>query len=170
MTLLNEAARRAAGDVLLKMDDDDWYGPDFVTDLLMARAHSGADVVGCPPEFVFVEQLGLTVRRRDPTERFGGIVAGGTMMVVPRRPRRRRRVPPDAPLRRRRLPAGGPAAGGVVYRAHGHGYVLRRAVGGHTWDPGLGYFVSRARALTSGAASGRARCSSRTRSTSRTAR
>ncbi|WP_284226639.1 hypothetical protein, partial [Klebsiella pneumoniae] len=52
--LLNEAARRAAGDVLLKKDDDDWYGPDFVTDLLLARAYSGADVVGCPPEFIYV--------------------------------------------------------------------------------------------------------------------
>jgi hypothetical protein len=35
--LLNAAADRATGDVLLKMDDDDWYGPDFVSDLLLAR-------------------------------------------------------------------------------------------------------------------------------------
>ncbi len=143
--LLNEAARRATGDVLLKMDDDDWYGPDFVTDLLLARAHSGADVVGCPPEFIFVEQLGLTVRRRYPTERFGGVVAGGTMVVS--------RDAHDAVggfRRMRRYVDAGfqqaiAAAGGVVYRAHGHGYVLRRAPVGHTWDPGVGYFLSRAR-------------------------
>ena len=52
------------------------------------------------------------------------------------------------------------AAGGIVYRSHGHGYVLRRGGEGHTWDPGLGYFVSRrAIAGTSGGGSGRARCS-----------
>jgi len=101
------------GDVLLKMDDD-WYGPDFVTDLLLARAHSGADVVGCPPGFILVEQLGLTVRRM------------------------RRYV--DASLQQAVT-----AAGGVVHRAHGQGYVLRRASAGHTWDPGVGYFLSRAR-------------------------
>ena len=34
-------------------------------------------------------------------------------------------------------------AGGSVYRSHGLGYVLRRGSQGHTWDPGLGYFVKR---------------------------
>jgi hypothetical protein len=143
--LLNEAARRAAGDVLLKMDDDDWYGPDFVTDLLLARAYSGADVVGCPPEFIYVEQLGLTVRRRYPTERFGGVVAGGTMMV----PRDVHEAVGGFRRMRRYVDAGFQqavtAAGGVVYRAHGHGYLLRRASAGHTWDPGVGYFLSRSR-------------------------
>ena len=143
--LLNEAARRSTGDVLLKMDDDDWYGPDFAADLLLARAYSGADVVGCPPEFVYVEQLGLTVRRRNPTERYGGVVAGGTMMLsrdvhgaVGGFRRMRRYV--DAGLQQAVT-----AAGGVVYRAHGHDYVLRRAAAGHTWDPGIGYFLSRSR-------------------------
>jgi len=37
------------------------------------------------------------------------------------------------------------SAGGSVYRTHGHGYLLRRTSAGHTWDPGLGYFVSRSR-------------------------
>jgi len=36
-------------------------------------------------------------------------------------------------------------AGGSVFRSHGLGYVLRRAGQGHTWDPGLGYFVTRGR-------------------------
>lgn len=145
--LLNEAAVRASGDVLLKMDDDDWYGPDFVTDLLLARAYSGADVVGCPPEFIYVEQLGLTVRRRYPTERFGGVVAGGTMMVSREAHQavggfRRMRRYVDAGLQHAIT-----AAGGLVYRAHGHGYVLRRSSAGHTWDPGVGYFLSRSRVV-----------------------
>ena len=38
------------------------------------------------------------------------------------------------------------AAGGRIYRAHGLGYVLRRRTEGHTWDPGLGYFLTAERA------------------------
>ncbi len=143
--MLNRAADRATGDVLLKMDDDDWYGPDFVTDLLMAREQSGADVVGTPPEFAYVEPLDVTVRRKDATECFRPVVAGGTMMVSRDaftavggfRPMRRY---VDAGLLQGIL-----AAGGSVYRTHGHGYLLRRGSSGHTWDPGLGYFVSRSR-------------------------
>ena len=145
--VLNDAAQRADGDVLLKMDDDDWYGPDFVTDLLMARTHSGADIVGVAPEFVFVEPLGLTVRRGGPTERFGRIVAGGTMMIS----RQAHQAVGGFRSMHRHVDAAMLeavfTAGGSVYRAHGHGYVLRRTGQGHTWDPGLGYFVSRSRTL-----------------------
>ena len=57
----------ASGDVVLKMDDDDWYGPDVVTDLLWARRTSGAELVGMPAEFVYLEQLDLTIRRGPPS-------------------------------------------------------------------------------------------------------
>ncbi|HET6652578.1 MAG TPA: hypothetical protein VFH10_08050 [Nocardioides sp.] len=141
--ILNLAARAASGDVFLKMDDDDWYGRDFASDLLLARAYSGADVVGTPPEFTYVEPLGTTVRRQDATEAFRPIVAGGTMLVD------RGTFTAVGGFRETRkfvdagLLAAVREAGGTVYRSHGHGYVLRRGAQGHTWDPGLGYFVSR---------------------------
>jgi Glycosyl transferase family 2 len=143
--VLNAAARRATGDVLLKMDDDDWYGPDFVRDLLLARDYSGADVVGCPPEFMYVEPLFVTVRRRDATEQYRPVVAGGTMMVSREAfgavgGFRDTRKYVDANLFRAVR-----AAGGTIYRTHGLNYMLRRQASGHTWEPGLGYFVSRAR-------------------------
>jgi hypothetical protein len=143
--VLNTAAARAGGDVLLKMDDDDWYGPDFVADLLLARDYSGADVVGCAPEFAYLEPLATTVRRRSPTESYAAAVAGGTMLVsrhafdsVGGFRRMRRYV--DAGILRAVS-----AAGGSVYRSHGHGYVLRRRDHGHTWDPGLDFFLRRRR-------------------------
>lgn len=33
--------------------------------------------------------------------------------------------------------------GGSIYRAQGLGFMVRRAASGHTWDPGLGYFLTR---------------------------
>ncbi len=143
--MLNLAAERAGGDLLVKMDDDDWYGPDFVSDLLMAREHSGADVTGTMAEFVYVEPLDVTVRRRDATEAYRPIVAGGTLLLS------RDALASVGGFRpmRRHVDAGllsaVRAAGGSVYRAHGHGYLLRRGSTGHTWDPGLPYFVSRSR-------------------------
>ncbi|MGA9748872.1 MAG: glycosyltransferase, partial [Nocardioides sp.] len=141
--VLNLAVRAASGDLFLKMDDDDWYGRDFVSDLLLARRYSGADVVGTPPEFTFVEPLWLTVRRQDATEAFRPVVAGGTMLIdrgalVAVGGFRETRKYVDAGLLRAVVDAGG-----TVYRSHGHGYVLRRGGQGHTWDPGLGYFVGR---------------------------
>jgi len=141
--VLRAATDAAGGDVVLKMDDDDWYGPDVVTDLLLARRYSRAELVGMPAEMVYLEPIRTTVRRRGPSENYGDVVAGGTMMIdrsllreiggfasVPRHV--------DA-----RLLDAVSAAGGGVYRAHGLGYLLRRTSAGHTWDPGLGYFLSR---------------------------
>ncbi|KRF34639.1 glycosyltransferase [Nocardioides sp. Soil805] len=133
--VLNDAYEAASGDVLLKVDDDDWYGPHAVVDLLLARRFSGADVVGMPSEFVYLAELGITTRRNHPTEIFNRFVAGGTIMadrdVV-------RSVGGFRPVRRfvdAQLLSGIEAAGGRIYRTHGLGYVLRRlASGHHTWQ------------------------------------
>jgi len=144
--VLNEAATRANGDVLLKMDDDDWYGPWFAFDLLLARQYSGGDIVGCPAEFTFVEPLWVTTRSQDATETYRPFVAGGTMLIDRAVFRaiggfRRTRKYVDANLLSAVV-----NAGGSVFRTHGLGYVLRRGRSLHTWEPGLGYFVSRKRA------------------------
>jgi hypothetical protein len=136
--VLTAAARAASSEVLLKVDDDDWYAPDAVHDLLMARRFSGADVVGMPSEFVYLHANGqreaLTVRRRHPTEIFARFVAGGTLLLD------RGLLHSLGDFRRVRryvdaqLLAGVEAAGGRIYRTHGLGYVLRRTGAGHTWQ------------------------------------
>lgn len=144
--VLDGACRRTTGDVVLKMDDDDWYGPDFVTDLLLARGYSGADVVGCAAELTYLEQLRKTVRSAAPSEAYLPIVAGGTLMVDRSVLRsvggyRHTRKYVDA-----NLLSAVRHAGGSIYRSHGLGYVLRRRAEGHTWDPGLDYFTTAERA------------------------
>jgi GT2 family glycosyltransferase len=94
---------------------------------------------------MFVEPLWVTVRRRDATEQYRPVVAGGTMMVSREAfgavgGFRDTRKYVDANLFRAVR-----AAGGTIYRSHGLNYLLRRQAGGHTWEPGLGYFVSRGR-------------------------
>ena len=131
--VLTGAARAASADVLLKVDDDDWYSPDAVHDLLMARRFSGADVVGMPSEFVYLQRDDLTVRRSHPSELFARFVAGGTLLLD------RGLLGSLGDFRRVRhfvdaqLLAGVEAAGGRIYRTHGLGYVLRRTGAGHTW-------------------------------------
>lgn len=143
--VLNLGATHASGDLVLKMDDDDWYGPQFISDLVLARNYSGAQMVGCPAEFVFVDPLWVTIRRPDRSELYGNFVAGGTMLIG----RDELRTLGGFRPFRRAVDAGLLSSvrrsGGTAYRSHGFNYLLRRRGAGHTWDPGLAYFVSRSR-------------------------
>lgn len=139
--VLNAGVTAASGDLIVKMDDDDWYGPDFLSDLLLARHYSGAVLTGMLAEFVYVAEADTTVRRRGGTERFADYVAGGTLMISRSDLRalgsfRSTRTYEDAALM-----GAVRAAGGGIYRTHGLGYVLRRNAAGHTWDIGSDYFL-----------------------------
>ncbi|MFF4990551.1 glycosyltransferase [Streptosporangium saharense] len=139
---LNQAAERASGAWLTKMDDDDWYGPDHLSDLLLAQRYSAADLVGSAPEFVYLERIGVTVRRDMATELCTGVVAGGTMLLS-------RAAFDDAggfrPIPRTvdgQLLQSVTAAGGRVYRTHGLNYILRRReASGHTWQEPINAFL-----------------------------
>ncbi|PRX97157.1 glycosyltransferase [Allonocardiopsis opalescens] len=130
---LNAAAARASGSLLAKMDDDDWYGPEHLADMALARLYSGAEVVGCRNEFVYLTELDRTVWRRNAAERPDAHVAGGSLLFD--------REVFGAVGGFRPLPRavdsqfllGTRQAGGREYRTHGLGYVLRRSADGHTW-------------------------------------
>ncbi|MEU4829108.1 glycosyltransferase [Streptosporangium sp. NPDC023615] len=143
-TVLNQAAARASGSFLLKMDDDDWYGPDFVSDLLLAHSYSGAQVVGMVPEFVHLASIGVTVHREQVTEQITNFIAGGTIFSE--------RSAFEAVGGFRPLPGtidaqfqhAVQAAGGQIYRTQGLGYILRRGnVANHTWREPIGTFLRR---------------------------
>jgi hypothetical protein len=142
---LGAATRRARGSLVTKFDDDDSYGTEHVWDLVLARHYSGATLVGKGTEFVFLETLGVTVRRPSGVpEADGEMVAGGTMLIakgdlesvggwrpVPRS------VDYGVIDRLRR-------EGAVIYRTHPLGYIYHRRESGHTWDPGQQYFLDTA--------------------------
>ncbi|GIF52732.1 glycosyltransferase involved in cell wall biosynthesis [Asanoa ferruginea] len=139
---IGRATARARGSLITKFDDDDTYGPEHVWDLVLARLVSGATLVGKSAEFVHLHALDTTVRRdAGRSEIYARVVAGGTMLIsrgdleeiggwrpVPRSI--------DRGLIERVA-----RGGGLIYRTHPLGYVYHRRAGGHTWDPGLEYFL-----------------------------
>ncbi|MBB4932858.1 hypothetical protein F4561_003678 [Lipingzhangella halophila] len=149
-TMFNQAVARASGSLIAKMDDDDWYSPDHLADLLLARTYSGADVVGCPRDFLYLEELDQTLRSTKETERITSSVAGGTLCVD--------RVVVDEHEGFRPLPHAIDSqlllavarSGGRIYCTHGLGYVIRRGTSGHTWNEEAGYFLRRSTRQWSG--------------------
>ncbi|WP_051761787.1 glycosyltransferase [Microbispora rosea] len=141
--VLNRMAAAASGSYLAKVDDDDWYGPDHLADLLLARRYSGADLVGSAAEFVYLEPLDVTIRRCIGTERFVPLVAGGTMLVTRAAFEAAGGFRPLARTVDGQLLQAVEAVGGRIYRTHGLGYVLRRrSAYGHTWRQPVQSFLA----------------------------
>ncbi|MEV4296229.1 glycosyltransferase [Microbispora rosea] len=141
--VLNRMAAAASGSYLAKVDDDDWYGPDHLADLLLARRYSGADLVGSAAEFVYLEPLDVTIRRCIGTERFVPLVAGGTMLVIRAAFEAAGGFRPLARTVDGQLLQAVEAVGGRIYRTHGLGYVLRRrSAYGHTWRQPVQSFLA----------------------------
>ncbi|SIO91223.1 glycosyltransferase family 2 protein [Nocardiopsis sp. JB363] len=141
--VLNDAADRASGTVIAKWDDDDWYGPDHLADMLMARHYSSADLVGVTQDLVYLQELDVTVWRSYQTEKPSPDVVGSTIVID--------RSVLDAVGGFRPLPRAIDSQlllavrrnGGRIFRTHGLGYLLRRAGEGHTWGADMGYFLRR---------------------------
>lgn len=79
---LNMCVDAASGQVLTKMDDDDFYGPNYLSDQLFALAYSGAQVVGKQAHYMYLASRNATVLRNDFKEhRFTRLVMGPTIMA-----------------------------------------------------------------------------------------
>lgn len=135
---LNEGLRQAGGRLITKMDDDDWYGPHHITDLVQAHEHSGAALVGSSGYHVYLAGSDRTVRwTTRPTEAPATWLHGGTMLVAAEDLRSLggwRAVPlgEDAHLLQMVR-----AGGGGIYGIHDLGFTYFRG-SDHTWSPGEG--------------------------------
>lgn len=142
--MLGALTQRAIHPLVAKWDDDDWYASTHLADLVAALDYSGAMLVGKAAEFVYLESLDLTMRRfATGSESYSTTLAGGTLLM--RRDDLVRVGWADLPRRvDGALIDAVTAEGGVTYRTHGMGYVLRRrsrSGAGHTWTVPDGYFL-----------------------------
>ena len=138
---LNQGVEAASGELVTKMDDDDYYSVDHLWDLVLASEYSGADLVGKAAEFVYLEEIDVTIRQltRDVETR----LAGGGMMFR-REPLRAIGGWPSLSRAEdlaivRRFEENGRA----IHRTHPHGYILNRHGRDHTWRPYVDYFLFR---------------------------
>jgi hypothetical protein len=144
--VLDALARTADGALISKWDDDDWYDAEHLDDTRWALEYSGGTLVGKAAEFVYLEQLDVTMRRHAyGAETFSTTVAGGTLTMARADLLAIGGWPPAVRQADRRLIARVQECGGQVYRTHGFGYVLRRAgaqqPAEHTWQIGDDYFL-----------------------------
>ncbi len=144
-TAMQRACAAADGELLTKIDDDDIYGSQHVWDLVLAKMYSGAEIVGKALDWIYLADEDTTVFRPVyGAERYAKFVAGGTLMI-------------DAgalaavggwrPVPRsidRALIESLRAAGGLVYRTHGLGYIYVRRESGHTAQVDNAHFRTRA--------------------------
>ena len=130
---MQQACEFADGQLVTKVDDDDFYGPEHVWDLVLARMYSAAQVTGKALDFIRIESADVTVfRPAYGAEKFADFVAGGTMLLS--------RADLDEiggwrPLEKhidRGLLDAFLEAGGLVYRTTGLGYIYVRRGAGHT--------------------------------------
>lgn len=140
---LNAGTAAASGQLVTKLDDDDWYGPDHILDLLHAHQVSGSPLVAKGAEFVYLGEIDVTIRRlTDGSDTYQNRnVAGGTLMFERTTIQQLggwRSVEKHVDqallddLELNRIP---------WYRTHGFGYVLHRRRSGHTWDASIDYFL-----------------------------
>lgn len=128
---VQRACDRADGELVTKVDDDDFYGSEHVWDLVLARMYSGAQLVGKALDWIYLEAEDVTAFRPVyPAESYSTFVAGGTLLLSKAdlataggwRP-----VPKSVD---RALIDSVQRDGGLVYRTHGLGYVYVR----HGWQ------------------------------------
>lgn len=135
-SVLADLARRTSGDLVIKIDDDDLYGPNVIGDIVLAYLYSSADAVGKTTEYLHFEEIGQTVHRRFMTETYHFQLAGGAMLLSRAALHEIGgwRPTPNSTDRSVLIRLGN--AGAVSYRTHSLGYLYIRHNEGHTWKRG----------------------------------
>jgi hypothetical protein len=139
--VLNLGVAAASGEYATKFDDDDWYSPHHVGDLLQASRYANADIVGVQSELIHLEQIGTTVRRRRTSEEYTDHLSGGTLLFKRDFFRSLGGYRPVPTSEDRGLLEDTIDLGGAIYKTHGLGYVLSRHSNGHTWTADTPYFL-----------------------------
>ena len=139
---LNTALTNSTGEYVTKMDDDDWYYPDHLYDLLIAHSCSNAVLVGKTSEFIYLSESNITVQRNvEPRSGYvKSFIAGGTLFLEKTfmesiggwhtADKELDRLLIEDVLK----------TNGRIFRCNSIGYVLNRHNDNHTWEVGEEFF------------------------------
>ena len=79
---LNQGVAAASGEYIAKMDDDDHYGEQYLSDSVLAASFSDAEVVGKGSFFMYFEEANTTALAEVVREHtYTHFVTGGTMFI-----------------------------------------------------------------------------------------
>lgn len=136
--ILTDLAGKTSGDFVAKMDDDDYYGPEHLRDLVDAIVDKGADAVGRAMNYVYLEPLDLTVRRfgvqgTQAVEIWSDWVCGGTILVSRIAGESAGWFGNGTTAVDRYLLGRITENGGKIWRTFGAGYIYRRSFTFHTY-------------------------------------
>jgi hypothetical protein len=147
--ILTALCQKSSGEYVAKIDDDDYYGPEHLRDLVDAAISTKAEVVGRAMNYVYLEPLSITVRRFAPTgtqavELWSDWVCGGTILV-------KRKVAEAAgwfgngtTAVDRYLLSRVTENGGKIWRTFGAGYIYRRSFTFHTYVTNYSKYLNNA--------------------------
>ncbi len=132
---LNRLVNASSGDTIVRMDDDDWYGPNYVRDMVNAIDYSGADIVGKACSYIYLESMNSTILTYAEHEnRFTNFVRGATL-AGPRSSFERYRFPELNRSEDSEFLSLVRANGGKIYSSDRFNFVVNRLQDkdAHTW-------------------------------------
>ncbi len=131
---LNQGVDLSSGFYLSKMDDDDWYGPNHLDDLMAAFEYSRATIVGKWANYIHIATKDIVIKNMyDKQETYVGHLPGGTFLINTELIKKVRfghiKNQIDTELIQRLK-----QRGGIVYSTHSFNYIRVRHTEGHTYE------------------------------------
>lgn len=129
---LNRLVDRSQGEVLFRLDDDDYYGANYALDLANALQFSGAHLAGKGASYVYFEGLNSTVLTQpDEEHRFTDFVRGPTF-AGPRSTFEQYRFPEMSRAEDSSVLKALRQDGKLIYSSDRFNFALRRSESHHT--------------------------------------
>lgn len=139
---LNRAIAASAGTYWAKMDDDDLYLENYLSDMMIPFSLGDCDVVGKCEQFVFHESIGKMILKKPGCSNVPMLVSGATL-VVKRSPNNELFFGETERGEDTALMKEAKARGMKIYAADPFNHVLMRYddLEKHTWKVGVNYFL-----------------------------
>ncbi|MDK8482249.1 glycosyltransferase [Corynebacterium sp. MSK105] len=132
---LNRLVSMSTGSFIVRMDDDDWYGPNYIQDLVFAARYSGADLVGKAASYIYFEDRDATILTYESHEhRYTDFVRGATF-AGPRETFEKFQFPELGKSEDSTVLKEIREGGGLIYSADSFNFVVNRFANKerHTW-------------------------------------